>query len=697
MLQEAKDLQQNAVDCLLNIIDSRQEVYFKAPTGSGKTYMMADFMNRVLAESPEVVFIVSSLSKGDLAKQNYYNFETYSAHTFINLNPYLINSDSTAEERIVIDLDYNVYVLPRDLYKDKSKLKDSGAFVAFLTELQRLGKTIYLIKDECHIATGNLDSISSYFEKTINFSATPNLSRNQIPDVVIDENEAVKAKLIKSVKYMDYSEEFNNEKSLDDALNFFEKEKKRYLEHTGIAPCMIMQISNKQKAEEEWASVKRVLEKKHSGLKWMLIVNKSGSEDSINCDTNDQIKVKRVPVSRWKDFAKENASTIDVIIFKMVISEGWDIPRACMLYQIRDTQSKQLDEQVIGRVRRNPLLIKYDKEHEKEWGFVLTAYVWGIKPLTRRARVSVNTKETFPSISYELTIKPTTLGDLDEQKAETSELINRIVTQEAEIVSSSSIFDLYRKYSKVDDEAKDECCNYVETNSDNTEDAYQKWLSIMRNSERINSEFTNYYCDYDKNMKLAPSTALPSSSSYDSNTIYTSNIEDWVWMKTNHESDSEFSFDSSAEKAWAEKLQSISRKKNSEKLSIAQSVEDINEDDVYLWGKNFVENSGIKYQYFLHGIHASYPDFIMKDSFNRIHLFEVKSVNVSNSISIDAGRYQEKIQAIKTCYLYASKLTGHDFWLPIQNGQDWDIYHYKDFMEEQMSFDQFKEYMKTKP
>ena len=36
----------------------------------------------------------------------------------------------------------------------------------------------------------------------------------------------------------------------------------------------------------------------------------------------------------------------------MVITEG-DIPRACMLYQVRDSKSKQMDEQVVGRVRRN--------------------------------------------------------------------------------------------------------------------------------------------------------------------------------------------------------------------------------------------------------------------------------------------------------------------------------------------------------
>ncbi len=697
MLQEARELQQNAVASLMNIIDTKRDIYFKAPTGSGKTYMMADFMNRVISSHPETVFIVSSLSKGDLAKQNYSNFEIYSGYVFNKLNPFLINSDSTPEERITIDVDYNVYVLPRDLYKDKSNLKDSGSFVAFLDELKRLGKRIYLIKDECHIATENLDSLTSYFKGIINFSATPNLSRNQIPDVVLDEKTAVEAKLIKSVKYMEYLDEFDNEKSLHEALLFFEEEKKRYLEKTGIAPCMIIQISNKDKAEEEWATIKKVLEKKHSGLKWMLIVNKSGTEDSINCDTNDQIKVKKVPVSRWKDFAKDNTSTIDIIIFKMVISEGWDIPRACMLYQIRDTKSKQLDEQVIGRVRRNPQLMKFDKEHEDEWAFTMSAYVWGIKPKDRREKVVVTTKETFPAISYELEVKTTVLSDLEEKKGETNRIINTVLDKETAVVSSPSIFSLYRNYSKIDDEVKDGCSAYVLNNTANDEDANQIWLAIMRNSEWINSEFTKYYCDYSRNMKLASKVALPAHSSYDNNTSYTSSIEDWIWIKKDNPADVEFSFDSSAEKAWADKLQSLARKKNSEKMSVAYSVEDTDEEEIYLWGKNYTDNSEIRYQYFLHGIHNSYPDFVLKDSFGRIHLFEVKSVNLSSSMNIDLKTYQEKVLALKECYKFASSITGYDFWLPIQNGSDWDIYHYRDSKEDQLSFEEFKEYMKTKP
>ena len=60
MLQDIKDLQQEAVTKLVNVLSDtpKKEVTFKAPTGSGKTYMMADFMNRILAEDQNCLFIV---------------------------------------------------------------------------------------------------------------------------------------------------------------------------------------------------------------------------------------------------------------------------------------------------------------------------------------------------------------------------------------------------------------------------------------------------------------------------------------------------------------------------------------------------------------------------------------------------------------------------------------------------------------
>ena len=204
MLQEAKDLQNRAVQQMVAMLArGKKEYTVKAPTGSGKTYMMADFMNRILATQNNVVFLVSSLSKSELAEQNYNSFcNLRDNNTFPNLNPYLINSETSGEGSIFIPTDHNVYVLPRDLYKDKSKLKEEGAFLNFLSEIRgdlqkgTAGKFIYVIKDECHIATSNLDELSAYFSVVINFSATPKLSRKQLPDVEILNSDAEDAKLI---------------------------------------------------------------------------------------------------------------------------------------------------------------------------------------------------------------------------------------------------------------------------------------------------------------------------------------------------------------------------------------------------------------------------------------------------------------------------------------------------------------------
>ena len=357
MLQEAKDLQKNAVTKLtkivMNVEDSKKEITFKAPTGSGKTYMMADFMNRVICADRNAVFIVSTLSKSNLAAQNFNSFKELSENgTFADINPFLINSDSSGEGSLFIPLEYNVYVLPRDLYKDSSKLKKEGTFVNFLSSLtgdtfmKNPQKKIYLIKDECHIATSNLDELKEFFCAVINFSATPKLSRKQEPDVEILNTDAENAKLIKKV------EEGSETDSLECALQKFEKIRSDYINMLDVNPCFIIQISNKEKAEEELKNTIMPALQNHQELKWVYINDKGG-------ETNDS-GLKKLPIFKWKDYMKGKASSVSVIIFKMVISEGWDIPRACMLYQIRDSKSKQLDEQVMGRVRRNPRFLVFE-------------------------------------------------------------------------------------------------------------------------------------------------------------------------------------------------------------------------------------------------------------------------------------------------------------------------------------------------
>lgn len=696
MLKEAIELQQNAVSRLVELIEERDELTFRAPTGSGKTYMMADFMNRILEDNDDVVFLVSTLSKGNLAQQNFDKFQEYGEKgRFSHLNPYLISSKISGEEALFVPADYNVYVLPRDLYKKGGRLMQGSMdnFLQTMTMNEWFGgkdKKIYLIKDECHVATNNLDTLStSYFEKILNFSATPKLSRRQAPDVEITDNEAVNAKLIKYV-------ELSEEEDISIAINKFEEIKEQYRNLLGVNPCLIIQISNKDKADEELNNIifPELNKAEHQDLKWMLIVDKDDK-----CDTNDTFRAKKLPVSKWKDYAKENSSTIDIIIFKMVISEGWDIPRACMLFQIRDSQSKQLDEQVVGRVRRNPRLLDFEDLSDEAQKLAMTSWVWGIIPEDGKKIRNVKLYDDQQDIVNNIKIKTTVIKSLD-KKIDFN--IDEYLDNSSNHDHYMSIFEMYKKLNKSDSEIKNMCYDY----SDN----YQKWWKFNENIDKITSENSKYECDYLTSMTLKENedgtdsiVSFPIESMYVDNGNYV-NINDWVWKR--NDGNDKFSFDSEAERDWASILQRLStsniKKITTGKVNPNKGITNLfgevepdrlEEYDKYLWGKNYISNSDIKFEYYLDGIHSSYPDFVLVDNDNRLHLFEVKSVNFSNSqnANFDSEAYKRKVDELRKCYLVASSLTNQIFYLPVLRNDVWNIIQLKDGNEARLTKEQFEE------
>ena len=698
MLQEAIDLQQNAVAELVNKIKVKKEITFRAPTGSGKTRMMADFMNRVIEQQPEVVFLVSSLSKGNLAEQNYKVFcDCAERGVFPKLHPHLISTELAEEEGLFIPLDYNVYVLPRDLYKSGGRLMQ-GAMMNFLDLITSnlfgggQNKTIYLIKDECHQATNNLDNLSShFFSKIINCSATPNLRRGQNPDVEISDEEAVAVKLIKKVVMG------SDDDTVEDAIRKFEEIKEDYRNLLGVNPCLIIQISNKEKAEQEWTSIESILNKtEHQHLKWMSIVDKKEK-----CKTND--KLGRLPVARWKDYAKENASTIDIIVFKMVISEGWDIPRACMLYQVRDTQSKQLDEQVMGRVRRNPRLLDFEHLSKEAQELAMTAWVWGIPPDSVRKSYQVKLYGNPKDIPDAVKIKTTHLKPLTE-KADFD--VAKFLETMPTIGAHSSIFEVYARLQKCNNDVKKMCYDYAG-------DDIMKWWQFCEYADKVRKSYEQYICDYEKSMEIVKDengvdkeVSFPMTSMYADNQHYV-NISDWVWKrKDGHD---RFSFDSEAEREWASILKDLSRdemdkaevgefnpnyKQGQLRTDGTQEPMRLSDESKFLWGKNFLMNSEIRYEYYLNGIHNSYPDFVMKDRQGHLHLFEVKSVNVSNASQFDSEEYKTKVNALKECYKQCSKLTDYAFYLPVLKDESWHIYRFLKGVEEPMSKEKFIEELK---
>ena len=145
----------------------------------------------------------------------------------------------------------------------------------------------------------------------------------------------------------------------------------------------------------------------------------------------------------------------------MVISEGWDIPRACMLYQVRDTQSKQLDEQVMGRVRRNPRLLDFEKLDEEARDLAMKAWIWGIKPdspketyLTLLKKFKIDNKKFIEQNKNLNNTKETYLKLLDKFKIDNEKFIEQNLNN-----NKKNIFLYFMKeYLQTN---KEICKNYI--------------------------------------------------------------------------------------------------------------------------------------------------------------------------------------------------------------------------------------------
>lgn len=176
--------------------------------------------------------------------------------------------------------------------------------------------------------------------------------------------------------------------------------------------------------------------------------------------------------------------------------------------------------------------------------------------------------------------------------------------------------------------------------------------------EKINSVAEDYE-KYGKVKEVSLRVSVDSSFDGEENLVP---IGDWIWTNAKEE----FQFDSEAEKEWFKILSKIKNK-------ACKSIE-VGDELVYLLGKNFLENSNIKFDYYHTRKHTSYPDFIFKDRQNKIHIFEVKSVNKNKNCDIDTDEYVEKIEKLKQAYKYASQKTGYVFYIPVNIEKNWKIW-----------------------
>ncbi|KKP32350.1 MAG: hypothetical protein A2312_02480 [Candidatus Staskawiczbacteria bacterium RIFOXYB2_FULL_32_9] len=381
---QLKIYQENAIDELLEKAKKlleyagNKKLVFKAPTGSGKTIMMAEFLKRLVDDKEikqQLSFIwaaprqLHTQSKDKL--ENYFetsralkcsNFEDLDDRK-IDLNEILFfNWES-------INRTDNIYIRDNEQEFNLSKV---------LERTKEEGLEIVLIIDEAHhhatseISQGLIRMINPKI--TVEVSATPTISDEDEKVVVQIEEVKIQGMIKKAVILNDdckniekggkvkselekASDELVIEKAMikrQEILNAYKKE------GTNINPLVLIQLPDRVGSLEDRAKerVIAILKDKYK------ITTEKGNNKLAIWLSGEHIN---------KEDVEKQDSEVEVLIFKQAIALGWDCPRAQILVLFRNWHDPIFSIQTVGRIMRMP---EPEKGHYKSdvlnYGYVFT-------------------------------------------------------------------------------------------------------------------------------------------------------------------------------------------------------------------------------------------------------------------------------------------------------------------------------------
>lgn len=348
LLQDAKQL--------LRQTDNKKLV-FKAPTGSGKTITVAEFLTRFAddRDHPPCAFIWAAPRQ--LHEQSKEKIETYFVNSramecsfFEDLNDRQIN-----ENEVLFfnweSIRQNNNIVIRENEQDNNLSN-------IIERTREAGRVVVLVIDESHFhaqAETSQNLIAAISPSlTVEVSATP-VMENPDKMVSIDiadvkAEEMIKKAVIlnedfKSILHLGRTETVKSELAEStDETTLFEALKKREVliqayksENVAVNPLLLIQLPDRrgQADEDRQTMIVRTLKDKHniSVENGKLAIYLSENKENLeNLTRND--------------------SEVDVLIFKQAIALGWDCPRAHILVLFREWHSPMFSIQTLGRIMR---------------------------------------------------------------------------------------------------------------------------------------------------------------------------------------------------------------------------------------------------------------------------------------------------------------------------------------------------------
>ena len=370
-----KSLLRNTFECL-SLSQTQQQILLEAPTGSGKTVMMASFLERLIDELPLQPGLHTNVAFAWFAPN------TLHIQSFNSLQS--LYSDTRKLNCIDLDnLGSNPVLNPNDLLFVNWSSVDSLTKIwrrdnesntnleTMIENTKNNGTEIILVIDEAHlsafsgtqaIAVRNL--IKAKIEVSV--TATPRFRPQR--NVYISRQTVIKEQMIKKGVRLNIGldpEQQNGENVhihlLRAAIAKREELKQYYKEELGegvINPLLLIQLPSENSAlSDEDKTIRQTLE----GL--------LHNEFNIS-STNGKLAVW-LSGERDKDGLEDKNGFQDVLIFKQAIAQGWDCPRAAVLVSYRSVQNQDFGIQTVGRILRMPHQRHYQNDL-LNYGYVYT-------------------------------------------------------------------------------------------------------------------------------------------------------------------------------------------------------------------------------------------------------------------------------------------------------------------------------------
>lgn len=335
----------------------RARIVFEAPTGAGKTVIMASFLQQLVRDLPlhlnlpnrQYAFIW--LAPNQLHEQSLLSLRCFFEETRTLQCKYFSDlSDKLIREGDILFLNWE------SIWSKKNNIVKEGESGWNLYEIIHASKMkgieLVVIIDEAHRNLNGpqcqnvLEQIDAAME--IEVSATPEYKANfhvQIPRLQVIQAGMIKKSIVLNPRLTEQPDVSLNELLIQEAVKKRASLERIYEKQgSSVRPLLLIQLPNDKKEEEN-------------------ALDKSIHEQVVQSLEAKGITTGNGKLAIWLSKTKENNadvtikpfdSTVEVLLFKQAIALGWDCPRAAVLLIFRELGDNSFAIQTVGRILRMP-------------------------------------------------------------------------------------------------------------------------------------------------------------------------------------------------------------------------------------------------------------------------------------------------------------------------------------------------------